>query len=165
MCHAAYLMTHPRICTSWARFTVMGQLPVLLGFVCLEFWTLPWYCSPYRLCCSSLVAKLQLNIPAVVTTSLLTGLNMMPLIVHDLGPNWHPLLLYLRHIRVSRLFKVSCCDCCSNPGCHTKSLVEYEQLEGPANCLQLLGLKDRLIGAIKRSLSVQSNWAQGGEQG
>ena len=83
-----------------------------------------------------------------------TALNMMPLIVHDLEPNWHPLLTYLRHRRVARIYKVSCCDCCSNPGCHTKSLVEYEQVEGPANCLQLLDLKNQSIGVIQRSLGV-----------
>ena len=66
----------------------------------------------------------------------------MPPIAYDLQPNWHPLLVFLRYRRIARLCKVSCCDCCSNPRYHTKSLVSYEQVEGTANCLQLLGLND-----------------------
>ena len=72
----------------------------------------------------------------------------------DLEPKWHPLLPYLRHRCIARLSKVSYCDCCSSYGCCMKSLVKYKQVEGSANCLQLLGLKDRLIGGIQRSLSV-----------
>ena len=90
----------------------------------------------------------------MIETSLLAGLNKMSLIAHDLQPNWHPLLVYLRHRCVARLSKVSCCDCCSNHGCHTQFLVEYEKVEGPTNCLQLIDLKDQSIGAIQRSLSV-----------
>ena len=85
----------------------------------------------------------------MIATSLLAGLNEMPLTAHALQLSWHPVFLCLRHRRVARLSKVFCCDCCSNPGCHTKSLVEYEQVEGPANCLQLLDLKNQSIGVIQ----------------
>ena len=74
----------------------MGQLPVLLSFVCRKFWPLQYYYSLYPLGCSGLVAKLQLYVPAVATTSMFTALNLMTVLVDEWEPNWHPLSTYLR---------------------------------------------------------------------
>ena len=76
---------------SWGEMYSHGQLPVLLGIFCLELWPLQQYCSPYPLSCLILVAKLQLYVPAVATTSMFTALNLMALLVDEWEPNWHPL--------------------------------------------------------------------------
>ena len=74
----------------------MGQFLVLLGLVCRKFWPLQYYYSLYPLGCSGLVAKLQLCVPAVAATSLLTALNLITLLVDEWERNWHPLSTYLR---------------------------------------------------------------------
>ena len=74
----------------------MGQFLVLLGLVCRKFWPLQYYCSPYPLSCSILVAKLQLCVPAVAATSKFTALKWITLLVDEWERNWHPLSTYLR---------------------------------------------------------------------
>ena len=70
----------------------MGQIPVLLGFVCRKFWPLQYYCSPHPLSCFILVAKLQLYVPEIATTSMFAALKLMTLLVDEWELNWHPLL-------------------------------------------------------------------------
>ena len=76
---------------SWGEMYSHGAVSCTVGLCLSQVLASAVLCSPYPLSCSILVAKLQLYVPAVATTSMFAALNLMTLLVDEWEPKWHPL--------------------------------------------------------------------------
>ena len=141
----------------------MGQFPVLLGFVFRKFWPLQYYCSPYPLSCSILVAKLQLCVPAVAATSKRAALNWITLLVDEWERNWHPLSTYLRDRWLHGSPSSSCCDCCSNHDWLSRFCSWVVHVKGLLKACSCIGMKDWQIDLQAVHLSMTGNLTQRGQ--